>query len=134
MSTPESIVDAPPPTLTVRDVAADGGVAASAVRFYEKHDVVTALRTSGNQRRFDESAGCRIKVAKLAQRVGLTVREIAEIFADLPPVPGPEDWGQIADALIGEAETRTAELRARLDDMRSGTKLCEIAESTSDHE
>lgn len=122
------------PTLTVRDVAADSGVAGSAVRFYEKHDVVTALRTSGNQRRFDESAVCRIKVARLAQRVGLTVREIAEVFADLPPEPDPEDWGRIADALIEEAETRTAELRARLGDMRSGTKLCEIVESFDNHE
>lgn len=117
-----------PATLTVRDVAVDGGVAASAVRFYEKYGVITALRTSGNQRRFDESASCRIKVAKLAQRVGLTVREIAEVFADLPPEPGPEDWDQIADVLVKEAETRTAELRARLADMRSGANLCEIAE------
>ena len=125
VTTPAEIA-AVPGTLTVRDVASDGGVAASAVRFYEKYGVITALRTSGNQRRFDESAGCRIRVAKLAQRVGLTVREIAEIFADLPPEPGPEDWGRVADALIDEAETRTAELRARLDDMRSKVRLCEI--------
>lgn len=122
------------PSLTVRDVAAESGVAASAVRFYEKHHVVTALRTSGNQRRFDASAGCRIKVAKLAQRVGLTVREIAEIFADLPAEPDPEDWDRIADVLTKEAETRTAELRARLTDMGAGTKLCEIVESLNDHE
>ncbi len=125
MTTTAEIADVPA-TLTVRDVAADSGVAASAVRFYEKYGVITALRTPGNQRRFDESASCRIKVAKLAQRVGLTVREIAKIFADLPPEPGPEDWGRIADELITEAETRTAELRARLDEMLSGAKLCEI--------
>ncbi len=114
----------------VRDVAADSGVSASAVRFYEKHGVVTALRTEGNQRRFDEGAACRIKVAKLAQRVGLTVREIAEIFVDLPTDPGPGDWGRIAEVLIMEAETRTAELKSTLDDMRTGTKLCEIAGTT----
>lgn len=34
----------------------------------------------------------------------------------------------MADILIAEAEARTAELRARLADMRTGTKLCEIAE------
>ncbi len=132
MTTTVEIADAPA-TLTVRDVAVDSGVAASAVRFYEKHGVITAVRTSGNQRRFDDSAACRIKVAKLAQRVGLTVREIALTFAELPPEPGPEDWGQIADTLITEAETRTAELRARLDDMRSGTKLCEIVEFPTTH-
>ena len=118
----------------MRDVAIDGGVAASAVRFYERYGVITALRTPGNQRRFDESASCRVKVAKLAQRVGLTEREIASIFADLPPDPDSEDWGRIADELITEAETRTADLRARLDEMRSGAKRCEIVESVDGYE
>jgi len=133
MTTAAEIADVPAP-LTVRDVAAESGVAASAVRFYEKHGVITALRTPGNQRRFDESASCRIKVAKLAQRVGLTVREIADTFAELPREPDPRDWGRIADELITAAETRTADLRARLDEMRSGAKLCEIVESVNGYE
>lgn len=78
-------------TWTVSEVAGESGVAASAVRFYEKNDVITAVRTPSNQRRFNDSAACRIKVAKLAQRVELTVREIAEVFADLSPAPGPDD-------------------------------------------
>lgn len=120
-----------PAVLTVRDVAADSGVAASAVRFYEKHGIITALRTLGNQRQFDETASCRIRVAKLAQRVGLTVREIAETFAGLPPEPGRDDWGRIADELIAEAEFRTDQLRAQLNDMRSGTKLCELIDAST---
>lgn len=113
---------------TVSEVAGESGVAASAVRFYEKYGVITAVRTLSNQRRFNDSAACRIKVAKLAQRVGLTVREIADVFADLPPPPGPDDWGRVATVLVEQAEARTAELRARLADMRSGTRLCEIVE------
>lgn len=113
-------------SLTVGDVAADSGVATSAVRFYEQHGVLTAVRTSTNQRRFDESAACRIKVAKLAQRVGLTVREIAEVFAGLPPDPQPQDWAMVADHLVGEAERRTAELKDNLAAISSGTKLCEV--------
>jgi MerR family redox-sensitive transcriptional activator SoxR len=119
----------PAATLTVSDVAAASGCAPSAVRFYEQHGVITAVRTLGNQRRFDESAPCRLKVAKLAQRVGLTVREIADIFADLPPTPDAEPWGRIANILITEAEARVSELRQRLDEMASGTKLCEIADT-----
>jgi MerR family redox-sensitive transcriptional activator SoxR len=115
-------------TRTVSEVAGESGVAASAVRFYEKHGVITAIRTPSNQRRFNESAACRIKVAKLAQRVGLTVREIADVFADLPPHPGPDDWARVATVLVEQAEARTAELRARLADMRSGTRLCEVIE------
>lgn len=113
-------------SLTVSDVAAESGVAPSAVRFYERHGLVTAVRTSGNQRRFDVSAPCRIKVAKVAQRVGLSVREIAELFSSLPAEPGAQDWAAVARALVDEAEQRVGQLRAALDDLGSGTKLCEL--------
>lgn len=114
--------------LTVGDVSRAAGVAPSAVRFYEKHAVITAARGSGNQRLFDESASCRIKVAKLAQRVGLTVREIADLFADLPATVGPEDWARMAAALLAESERRTAELRSCLEEMQSGGPLCEVVD------
>jgi MerR family redox-sensitive transcriptional activator SoxR len=112
--------------LTVSDVAATSGAAPSAVRFYEKHGVINAARTAGNQRRFDESAACRIQVARLAQRVGLTVREIAEMFAGLPADPEPEDWGRIAHQLVTEAERRVADLKAQLTSLGSGQRLCEL--------
>jgi MerR family transcriptional regulator, redox-sensitive transcriptional activator SoxR len=115
--------------LTVGDVAAHSGVAPSAVRFYEKHGVIVAARTARNQRRFDDSASCRIKVAKLAQRVGLTVREIAHVLSALPPDPQPDDWRRVAETLIDEAERRTEDLKQRLAEMTSGVKLCEIADS-----
>jgi MerR family redox-sensitive transcriptional activator SoxR len=111
---------------TVSEVATAAGVAPSAVRFYEQHGVIRAERTAGDQRRFDDSAACRIRVAKVAQRVGLTVREIADIFAGLPVDPGPAEWGRVAESLIAEAEARTAALRAHLADMRSGGRLCEL--------
>ncbi|GAA4970968.1 MerR family DNA-binding transcriptional regulator [Kineococcus glutinatus] len=113
-------------TLTVGDVAAIAGVAPSAVRFYEQHGLITAHRTAGDQRRFDDVAACRIKVAKVAQRVGLTVREITDVFADLPADPAPEDWARLADVLVAEAEARTAALRSYLDEIRSAGRLCEV--------
>lgn len=113
-------------TLTVGEVAADSGVATSAVRFYERHGIVRAERTSSDQRRFSTDAACRIRVAKVAQRVGLTVREIAEVFAALPDDPGPDDWGGVAETLIREAEERTAALRSYLSEMRTGARLCDL--------
>ncbi|GIM95328.1 MerR family transcriptional regulator [Paractinoplanes toevensis] len=114
-------------TKSVGEVAAESGVAASAVRFYEQHGVITAVRTQGDQRRFDDSAACRIRVAKVAQRVGLTIREIADIFAALPPDPQPADWGRVADTLVAEAEARAAALRTHLAAMCSGARLCDLA-------
>lgn len=112
--------------LSVSEVAAESGVSSSAVRFYEKRGVVTAVRTAGNQRRFDESAVCRIQVAKLAQHVGLTVREIAALFAALPTDPAPEDWERVAGRLVAEAERRMTSLRTQLDSLGSHGKLCEL--------
>ncbi|MGV2982331.1 MerR family transcriptional regulator [Microbacterium sp. AGC85] len=114
--------------LTVQEVAIESGVASSAVRFYEKHGVVHAVRTAGNQRRFDDSAACRILVAKLAQRVGLTVREIAELFEQLPSDRHPDalDWDRIGAQLINEAEERVIRLRSQLASLGSDTTLCEI--------
>ncbi|GAA0582248.1 hypothetical protein GCM10010172_79170 [Paractinoplanes ferrugineus] len=114
-------------TKTVGEVAAQSGVAASAVRFYEQHGVVAAVRTQGDQRRFDESAACRIRVARMAQRVGLTVREIAEVFATLPRDPQPADWARVAEALVTEAEARTAALRDQLAAMRWGARPGDLA-------
>ena len=118
--------------LTVQEVANESGVASSAVRFYEKHGVVHAMRTAGNQRRFDDSAACRILVAKLAQRVGLTVREIAELFDQLPldRYPDAHDWDRIAAQLINEAEERVARLKTQLTALGTGTALCEIGART----
>ncbi|KUH39042.1 MULTISPECIES: MerR family transcriptional regulator [Streptomyces] len=123
--------DAPPTAgppdagLTVGDVAREAGVATSAVRFYERYGVIQAERTSVNHRVFDQSAACRIKVAKLAQGVGLTVREIAELLADLSSDPQPEDWAGIACELMDEAERRVAALRSCLTEIASASKLCE---------
>lgn len=112
--------------LTVGEVAAESGVAPSAVRFYEKHGVVNAVRNSGNQRRFDDSAACRIQVAKVAKRVGLTVAEISDLFASLPGDPGPADWGPVAERLVREAEQRVEDLKTQLDALGSDGKLCDI--------
>jgi MerR family redox-sensitive transcriptional activator SoxR len=113
--------------LTVGEVAEQAGVTQSAVRFYERHGLLTAARTSGNQRRFGESAPCLLKVAKVAQRVGLSVKEITALFATLPEEPAHEDWRRIATTLVVEAQARVDALRAALDDLGSGSKLCELA-------
>lgn len=112
--------------LTVGEVAAESGVAPSAVRFYEKQGIIHASRTSTNQRRFDESAPCRIHVAQLAQRVGLTVREIAELFGGLPADPKPEDWAKMSDHLVQQAEQRVADLKRHLAALGTEAKLCDL--------
>jgi MerR family redox-sensitive transcriptional activator SoxR len=111
---------------TVSEVAEQSGVAASAVRFYQKHGLISGVRTSGNQRRFGADAACRVKVARVAQRIGLSVAEIAELLAELPPDPQLADWKRLHGRLIAEAERRIAELNAQLTALSTGAKLCEL--------
>lgn len=116
----------PESQLTVSEVAREAGVASSAVRFYDRHGIVDSLRTSTNQRRFDEQAACRIKVAKVAQRVGLTVGEIHDLLATLPPRPLADDWAVVCARLIDDAEARVGELKQVLEDLGSDRRLCEL--------
>lgn len=113
-------------TMTVRDVAEQSGVAESAVRFYERHGLVEAARTRGNQRRFAPDAPCRIKVARVAQRVGLTVREIGAVLSEVTPDSTPDVWARVGDRLVAEARERIRRLQETLDDLGSGQRLCEI--------
>lgn len=117
---------------TVADVARESGVAPSAVRFYEQHGLVRAVRTPGGARRFDATAACRIKVAKVAQRVGLSIREIVEVLEGLPAEPAPADWGVVCQRLVREAEERVAALHAQLDALGGDVRLCDLAEVGSE--
>ncbi len=123
---PQVHVDKPGYTRTVAAVAAESGVAASAIRFYERHGLIQARRTTGNQRRFDEDAACRVKVARVAQRIGMRLVEIKKLLDSLPPDADILEWQRVHRILIEEGQRRIAELNAALDDITSGRKLCEL--------
>ncbi|MCX6407124.1 MAG: MerR family DNA-binding transcriptional regulator [Propionibacteriales bacterium] len=113
-------------TLTIGEVAAATGVAASAIRFYERQGLLTSHRTSGNQRRYDEFAPCMVRICRVAQRVGLTVQEVVALFDAMPEQPTADDWQGLTDALVAEAERRIADLRRTLDDLTSDGPLCAL--------
>jgi len=96
------------PTLTVSDLARISGAAASVVRFYERHGLVTSQRTAGRQRRFYEVDGCLVKIIRLAQRVGLSVAEIRELMSDLPDSREitMDDWFRLRRRLENEVRQR----------------------------
>ncbi|MGL5851249.1 MAG: MerR family transcriptional regulator [Phycicoccus sp.] len=119
-------IDEPGYTRTVADVVEESGVASSTVRFYERHGLIHARRTSGNQRRFGEDAACRVKVARVAQRIGLRLAEIKELLDSLPPDADVQQWERVHDVLVEEGQRRITELNTALDDITSGRKLCEL--------
>ncbi|MER6509832.1 MerR family transcriptional regulator [Nonomuraea sp. NPDC001636] len=112
-----TVTDRPGPetmaSLTVGQVARAAGVTPNAVRFYERYGVITGHRNSGNARRFTVDAVCRIKLALAAQRVGITLKESADILSGIPPLS--RDLGQWAGA--GEELVRIG--RARIDQLQT---------------
>ena len=70
--------------LTIGELARRAGVAPSAVRYYEARGLIHSVRSSGNQRRFDQTTLRRVAFVQAAQRVGLSLDEIRAALATLP--------------------------------------------------
>ena len=87
-----------PPPLTVAEAAARSGFAPSALRFYEREGLITAGRTSGNQRRYERIVLRRLAFIRAARNVGLTLEEVRVELARLPAnrAPTPADWRRIS--------------------------------------
>ncbi len=88
--------------------------------------VALAIPTPMIRRRFDEHAACRVKVARVAQRVGLSIKEISEALDGLGAKPSLEDWQRVHTTLVTDARRRINELSAALADIQSGRKMCDL--------
>lgn len=109
-----------PRLLAIGEVAARTGLSVSAIRFYEEKGLVTAIRSSGGQRRFLRADIRRLSFVLIAQQLGLSIGEIGEELAKLPRgrTPTQQDWAAISRTIRGRIDARIAELertRDRLD-------------------
>lgn len=114
-----------PEWLSVGEVAARSGVAASAVRFYEDRGLLAAERTPGNQRRFHRSVLRRVALIRAGQAVGLSLEAIGASLDSLPNsrTPTAKDWERIAVTWRGDLD-RHIESLVRLRDDLSGCIGC----------
>jgi MerR family transcriptional regulator, redox-sensitive transcriptional activator SoxR len=108
--------------LTIGEVAERSGLAASAIRFYERQGLVGAERTPSGQRRFRRDVLRRIAFIRIAQRVGLTLEEIVTALAVLPAdrAPTPRDWQR----LTAGWQERIAQRIVLLESLQSGLTSC----------
>ena len=102
----------PADLLTIGDVAKRSGVAASALRFYEDRGLIASVRAGSGHRRYPRSVLRRIAFVVFAQRVGLTLEEIAAELARLPPdrAPTKRDWSRLSSTWSARIDARIAEL------------------------
>lgn len=93
--------------LTIGELATRTGVATSALRFYESKGLIEAVRTAGNQRRYQRATLRRVSVIRAAQTLGLSLEEIGDALEALPDGRSPtkRDWQRLS-----------SRWRARLDD------------------
>jgi MerR family transcriptional regulator, redox-sensitive transcriptional activator SoxR len=108
-------------TLTVGQVAQRSGVAVSALHFYESKGLIRSQRSAGNQRRFARDVLRRVAVIRTAQRVGISLEQIAAALASLPQRQAPTraDWSRLSRLWRDDLNLRIAQLeklRDTLDD------------------
>ncbi len=102
----------PADLLTVGEVSRRTGVAVSALRFYEAQGLIFSQRTAGNQRRYSRHMIRRVSLIQVAKRLGIPLRDVAEVFRDLPHdrKPTRREWERIARAWSADLEMRRAAL------------------------
>ena len=110
----------PSDLIPIGEVARRTGLSVSAIRFYEEWGLIEPIRTNGNQRRFLRSDIRRLSFILIAQRLGLSLGDIAGHLTRLPQgrTPTAEDWAAISLAIRAQIEETIAELtrtRDRLD-------------------
>jgi MerR family transcriptional regulator, redox-sensitive transcriptional activator SoxR len=108
--------------LTIGEVAERSGLAASAIRFYERQGLIHAGRSESGQRRFRRDVLRRIAFIRIAQRVGLTLEEIVTALAVLPVdhAPTRRDWERLTAGWQDRIEQRITLLEA----LQSGLSTC----------
>lgn len=99
--------------ISISEVARRSGVAASALRFYEERGLIQAERAGSGHRRFHRAVLRRIAFIVFAQRVGLSLDEIASELAKLPAnrAPTGRDWSRLSGTWTARIDERIAELQ-----------------------
>jgi MerR family redox-sensitive transcriptional activator SoxR len=115
----------PTALISIGELSRRTGLAVSAIRFYEARGLVSAVRTTGNQRRFPRSDIRRLSFVLIAQRLGLTLGEIESLLSALPHDASPTraDWQAISRRVRGALDEKIA-LLERTRDLLDGCIGC----------
>ena len=106
--------------LSVGELAARAGVATSALRFYEQHGLIVSERNSSGHRRYRADALRRVAFIRVAQRIGLSLGEVADALGSLPSkrTTTRDDWNKLSSRWLPRIDEQIAALellRERLD-------------------
>jgi MerR family redox-sensitive transcriptional activator SoxR len=96
--------------LTISEVSRRSGVASSALRFYEQKGLIKSERARSGHRRYPRAVLRRISFIVFAQRIGMTLDEVAGELAKLPEerIPEGADWGKLSRGWTSRIDERIA--------------------------
>ena len=108
--------------LPISEIVRRSGVAASALRFYEERGLISSERAPSGRRHYSRAVLRRIAFIVFAQKVGLTLEEIAAELAKLPEgrTPSGRDWARLSAKWTARVEERIAELER----LKEGLTAC----------
>ena len=108
--------------LTIGQVVARSGFAASAVRYYERLGLLSSTRTAGGQRRYQRNVLRRLAFIRAATNVGLSLDEVAAALATLPGgrTPSRADWARLSRTWRSRLDDQIDALTA----LRDGLSSC----------
>jgi MerR family transcriptional regulator, redox-sensitive transcriptional activator SoxR len=100
--------------LTIGELSARSGVAASALRFYEREGLIESTRTDGNQRRYATVTLRRVALVQAGKTAGIPLERIRGALDTLPAgrKPTKRDWERLSRSWADELDARIATLQA----------------------
>jgi MerR family redox-sensitive transcriptional activator SoxR len=107
--------------LPIGEIAHRSGLATSALRYYERQGLISAVRTSGGQRRYRRNVLRRLAFIRAAQNVGLSLGEIRIALDTLPAqrTPTGADWARLSRSWRSRLDEQIAGLTALRDGLTS---------------
>lgn len=108
--------------MTIGEIAERSGVATSALRFYETRGLIHAERTASGHRRYPRAVLRRIAFIVFAQRLGLSLEDVAGELRKLSrhDVPTRAEWAKLTSSWQRHIDAKLAELER----LRSGLTEC----------
>ncbi|SDI61864.1 MerR family transcriptional regulator [Nonomuraea jiangxiensis] len=95
--------------LSISELRARTGVAASALRFYERKGLLHPARRAGGKRVYDEAAVEQIALIDLLKQAGFTLSEIAALVG--PSGRSAPDWRAVVAAKLRELDDRVQRIQ-----------------------
>jgi len=90
---------------TIGEVAQRAGIRASALRYYESVEILSAPRRINGQRHYDARVFDQLAVIQVAQQAGFTVSEIRTLFNGFTAdTPASARWQELARQKLVEVD------------------------------